>query len=232
MRRVVAVLAFGAMLAACDGGGTTAIGDADAAGQQETALDALAEAAPEAEPDVAVEDEATAPDPEPEEMAPLDIAPEEAAPVDLPPEETTPIDVATDPAPEEVAPQDASSLSETAQACLYVVTNICAKMLPKCDFLGLIPQSWMDTCTQFLTANDTTVGMACSQLDNVQSEDPTVALIVSMGPSALQSCTDNFKCDLKAAEALYQFLAPLVSGGKVETAQILDLVVQLCFPQE
>lgn len=130
---------------------------------------------------------------------------------------------------DEVAVEDVSNLSENAAACLYVVTSLCSKILTKCDVFHLLPEQWMDSCTQFLLNNDDTIALACSQLDNAQSTDPTVSLILSFGPTALQNCVDNFQCTLENVLEIVNFVKPLFSGAKVDTATILNLVVKLCF---
>lgn len=136
-----------------------------------------------------------------------------------------------DPGAPDLGPVDTyvDDVTETVAACIYVVENVCAKALTKCDLLGLIPPAWMQTCTDFLTGNHGTVLTACETLDNAQSSDPNVQLIQQMGPLALEQCIDNFQCTLETGTKLYQFLQPIVGGAKVDTNAILSLVVGLCF---
>lgn len=119
--------------------------------------------------------------------------------------------------------------SDTVLACIYVVENICAKMLTKCDFLGLIPSEWMEVCTDFLLNNGNIIAGGCQMLDDTTVSDPNIELIKTFGPSALKECTDNFECTLENIGKLGDFILPLIQGEEFETADILALVADLCF---
>ncbi|NOZ02892.1 MAG: hypothetical protein GXP54_13545 [Deltaproteobacteria bacterium] len=119
--------------------------------------------------------------------------------------------------------------SETVAACIYVIENICDKMLTKCDLLGLIPANWMAVCTDFLVNNDAVIAQACQGLDDTTTSDPTVGLIKSFGPTALKECTDNFECTMQNLGKLGDFILPLIQGKKFDTTEILTLVADLCF---
>ncbi len=184
--------------------------------------------------DVAVADEASAPDPTPD-PTPVDLAPDPVAPDPVADEaaapDPTPVDTAVPETALEDQGPDLAGLSDNAAACVYVMDSICSKMLVKCDMFGLIPASFTAGCTGFLTGNNATIILACNGLDNAQTTDPTIALIQSYGPTALKNCTDNFKCDLNTATTLYNIGTKAFGGQKLATSDILNIVVQLCFPQ-
>ncbi|MBL6976203.1 MAG: hypothetical protein ISR64_10755 [Deltaproteobacteria bacterium] len=119
--------------------------------------------------------------------------------------------------------------SDTVLACIYVVENICAKMITKCDFLGLIPAEWMEVCTDFLLNNGNIIAGGCQMLDDTTVSDPNIEMIKTFGPSALKECTDNFECTLQNIGKLGDFILPLIQGEEFETADILALVADLCF---
>jgi len=127
--------------------------------------------------------------------------------------------------PTDLGPQ----YSDMVIACIYVVENICAKMITKCDVLGLIPKEWMELCTDFLVNNEATIAGGCELLDDANFSDPNADLIVSFGPTALKECTDNFECTLENILKIGEFVVPLFQGGEVETTEILTLVADLCF---
>ena len=178
--------------------------------------------------DLVVADEAAAPDPIAPDPTPLDLAPdpvgdEAAAP------DPTPVDPGTPEVTLEDQGPDLAGLTDNSAACVYVMDSICSKMLTKCDVFGIIPTSFTAGCTSFLTGNNATIILACNGLDNMQTTDSTIALIQSYGPAALKNCTDNFKCDLKTAGKLYTIGSSFFGGQKLGTADILNIVVDLCF---
>lgn len=173
----------------------------------------------------------------PEDLGPPDLGPPDLGPIDPGPPDLGPIDPGIpdpgppDPGPPDLGPQPdlGPELSETAAACVYVVENICAKVLPKCDFLGLIPASWMTTCTDFLVNNNGVIAGGCNTLDTVNTTDPNILLIQQMGPLLLEQCVDNFVCTLETATKLGTVVMPIIGGAKVDTGDIINLVAGLCF---
>ena len=122
--------------------------------------------------------------------------------------------------------------SDTVQACIYVLEGICDKFLKRCDDMafGIIPDSWLDTCTQFLQNQHGLFEQACLSIDNATTSDPTIELIKTMGPLALRACVDNFQCTFDSATKVYNFLKPIIEGQKPDTSTILLFVTSICFP--
>ncbi len=150
-----------------------------------------------------------------------DLGPEDPGPPDLGP---------VDPGPPDLGPQDpGEQLSDTVAACIYVMENICAKALTKCDVLHLIPATWMQSCTDFLVGQHATLRSGCETLDNANSTDPNVQLIQSMGPQMLQSCVDNFECTTQNILAVYGVLQPIIGGQKLNVGDVVGVVANLCF---
>jgi len=122
--------------------------------------------------------------------------------------------------------------SDTVQACIYVLEGICDKFLKRCDDMafGIIPDSWLDKCTQFLQNQHGLFEQTCLSIDNATTNDPTIELIKTMGPLALRACVDNFQCTLDSAKKVYNFLKPIIEGQKPDTSTILQFVTSICFP--
>ncbi len=172
-----------------------------------------------------------APDLGPEDPGPPDLGPVDPGPPDLGPVDPGPPDLGpVDPGPPDLGPQDpGEQLSDTVAACIYVMENICAKALTKCDVLHLIPATWMQSCTDFLVGQHATLRSGCETLDNANSTDPNVQLIQSMGPQMLQSCVDNFECTTQNILAVYGVLQPIIGGQKLNVGDVVGVVANLCF---
>lgn len=144
----------------------------------------------------------------------------------------------TDETPKDPGPKDSfipydegPKYSENVEACIYVVEGLCDKFIKRCDdmALNLVPDQWLLACADFLAKQEALIVTACLQLDNVNTNDPTVQLILSFGPTALRQCADNFECNFKTLGVIADFIMPLLEGKKVEATDILTLVANLCF---
>ncbi len=166
-----------------------------------------------------------APDPGFSDPGPSDLGPSDLGP---PPDPGMPDPGAPDLGP----PPDAGpQYSETVAACIYVVEGLCDKFIKRCDDMAFnwIPDEWLLACADFLAQQDDLVTQACLQIDNAESSDPNVALIKTFGPVALRECVDHFECTFQTVGVIADFVMPLIQGQKVDTAQILALVTDLCF---
>jgi len=145
------------------------------------------------------------------------------------------LDVATDDAAQAIETwgPDTAGMSDTAAACTYVMASVCEKVIKKCDeqLLNVIPDGWLDACTNFLLGNADTIKTACSQLDNVETTDPTILMIQKAGPVMLKQCVDNYQCNLESILALIPVLKPFFEGQKPQVSDILGLVAKMCLPQ-
>jgi len=204
-------------------------------GDVKAPTDAVADVA---EDGTAIEDvvrDLGAPDPGPQDLGQPDLGPPDLGPADPgQPDPGLPDPGPVDPGTPDLGPQDTgpvSPYSENVQACIYVVTGICDKLVKKCkdQLFGLIKDEWLDACTNWLTDQEMIIAGACLTLDNAESTDPNVQLILEMGPTALRQCIDNVECNLETAGKVGDFMLKIIKGTKPGTAEILGLVAGLCF---
>lgn len=219
-----------ALLAGCGDGS----GIADAAVDPGVAPDLPVDESPAGDGDLGERD----PGPGEPDLGPPDVGPQDLGPQDLGPQDVGPQDVGpSDPGQPDVPPIDpgpsfdaSQNLSEVAEACTYVVESLCDKVAPKCDFMGLLPENWLATCTNWLVSYHYTVSGACTSLDEMETTNPDVMLIKQMGPLALRECVDNFECTMETAQEVGAFIWPMINGGAApSTGDILGLVAGLCF---
>lgn len=244
MRRIGCVLVLATALGC--GGGSAGPGPADT-GQEASPPGEVAEASPaETAMDGTVEGRAEVQaemdpgDPDPDDLSP-EPGPEPLA--EQGPE--LPIDASVDPAPDpndaaaeaadpgapEAWGPDTAGMSDNAAACVYVIAGICEKAIKKCDegLLDLIPDNWLDTCTNFLLSNDETIKTACYGLDNAETTDETLKMIQQAGPGMLKQCIDNYECTFENIAGLVGVVSPYFQGKKPEVNDIIGLVVTMCF---
>jgi len=140
-------------------------------------------------------------------------------PVDIPPPQDVVVEEVLDPA---------------VEACIYVISHLCDKMLAACNeqlLFGIIPDTWMQSCDKFVKDYESLEAQACGLLTQ-PSSDPTIELIKTMGPLALKSCSDNFKCDYETLGKIVDVVIPLVTGQQqADVMSLLNLIVTLCFEQ-
>jgi hypothetical protein len=173
-----------------------------------------------------------APDLGPEDPGAPDLGPPDPGAPDLGPEDPgAPDPGPVDPGPPDLGPTDPGEewSSDTVRACVYVMENICAKALTKCDVLHLIPANWMQTCTDFLVGQHGTLKSGCQTLDEANSSDPNIQLIQSMGAPMLEACVDNFECTIENVAGVYGILQPIIAGQKLDVGNVVGVVADLCF---
>lgn len=231
MNRHLLSFLLAALVAGCGDGNTP--GSTDTATDVQVSLDGLSDAAvPEDgivfDDSLAAPDEDNSiPDPGPADEGPADPGQPDPGPPDLGMEDPGAVDPGfIDPGP---PPDPGPGYSELVASCLYVVENICAKAIKKCDFLDLIPSEWMEVCTDFLINQESIILGGCGLLEDAQFSSPEGELIKTFGPPALKECIDNFECTLENILKLGEFITPLIQGEEFETADILALVADLCF---
>lgn len=225
------MLVAAGLVAACAGSATPG-GPGDDAGATDEANDLGGTAEDLPAEDAGLVD-VGAPDPDP---GPADPGAPDLGPPDLgPPPDPGPQDVGPPPDPGQPdlgpPPDTGPQYSETVAACIYVLTSLCDKFIKRCDDMAFnwIPDEWLLACADFLAQQDDLLAQACLQIDNIESSDPNVAMIKTFGPLALRECVDHFECTFQTVGVIADFIMPLIQGQKMDTAQILALVTDLCF---
>jgi len=239
MKRFLVFVVLAMLVGACGSSTTSGVPDGLVAEQDASTLDQPVAATDLGEPmDRGFEDPGAPEDTGPVDPGAPDLGPKDPGQPDPGPSDPGAPDLGPqDPGSPDLGPKDSGTpvdpgenLDPRVEACDYVVESLCSKVLTKCDLLGLLPKTWMDQCTTWLTTNHGTIVGACDQLSNAESTDPNVQLIQSVAPEALSQCVDNFQCTVENVTKLGTVVWPLISGGaKPDMMGIIGVVADLCF---